>query len=71
MVPTAGSSAGCQCRGSFAGLVWSADGKRLFAGGGFDDLIYRFDHADGLLSKKAGLRISRSASNSWPESNPE
>ena len=37
---------------SFAGLVWSADGKRLFAGGGFDDRIYRFDHADGLLSKK-------------------
>jgi DNA-binding beta-propeller fold protein YncE len=38
---------------SFAGLIWSADGKRLFAGGGFDDQIYRFDHADGLLSKKA------------------
>ena len=37
---------------SFAGLVWSADGKRLFAGGGFDDRIYRFDHADGLLSNK-------------------
>ena len=37
---------------SFAGLLWSADGKRLFAGGGFDDRIYRFDHADGLLSKK-------------------
>jgi DNA-binding beta-propeller fold protein YncE len=38
---------------SFAGLTWSADGKHLFAGGGFDDLIYRFDHADGLLSNKA------------------
>jgi DNA-binding beta-propeller fold protein YncE len=38
---------------SFAGLLWSSDGKRLFAGGGFDDRIYRFDHADGLLSKKA------------------
>ena len=38
---------------SFAGLAWSADGKRLFVGGGFDDLIYRFDHADGLLSNKA------------------
>ena len=37
---------------SFAGLVWSADGKRLFAGGGFDDRIYRFDHAEGLLFKK-------------------
>ncbi len=39
--------------GTFAGMTWSADGKQLFAGGGFDDLIYRFDHADGLLSKKA------------------
>jgi DNA-binding beta-propeller fold protein YncE len=38
---------------SFCGLVWSADGKRLFAGGGFDDLIYRFEHAGGLLSKQA------------------
>jgi DNA-binding beta-propeller fold protein YncE len=38
--------------GTFAGLVWSADGKQLFASGGFDDLVYRFDHADGLLSKK-------------------
>jgi DNA-binding beta-propeller fold protein YncE len=37
---------------SFAGLAWSADGKRLFVGGGFDDLIYRFDHAEGLLSKQ-------------------
>ncbi len=37
---------------SFSGLVWSADGKRLFVGGGFDDVIYRFDHADGLLSGK-------------------
>jgi hypothetical protein len=37
---------------SFAGLVWSADGKRIFAGGGFDDRIYRFDHAEGLLSNK-------------------
>jgi sugar lactone lactonase YvrE len=38
---------------TFAGMTWSADGKQLFAGGGFDDLIYRFDHADGLLSNKA------------------
>src|SRR5207237_1102984 len=37
---------------SFAGMAWAADGRRLFVGGGFDDLIYRFDHADGLLSKK-------------------
>ena len=35
---------------TFAGLVWSSDGKRLFAGAGFDDRIYRFDHANGLLS---------------------
>ncbi len=38
---------------SFAGLVWSPDGKRLFVGGGFDDVLYRFDHADGLLSNTA------------------
>jgi len=49
-------------RETFAGLLWSKDGGRLFAGGGFDDVIYRFDHAGGLLSgrkvyeypKKAG-----------------
>jgi YVTN family beta-propeller protein len=35
---------------TFAGLVWSADGKRLYVGGGFDDAIHRFDHAKGLLS---------------------
>ena len=38
---------------SFSGLIWSHDGKRLFAGGGFDDKIYRFDCAEGLLSAKA------------------
>jgi DNA-binding beta-propeller fold protein YncE len=37
---------------SFAGMLWSADGKRIFAGSGFDDRIYRFDHAAGLLSNK-------------------
>ena len=37
---------------SFSGLTWSPDGKRLFAGGGFDDKIYRFDCSEGLLSKK-------------------
>jgi DNA-binding beta-propeller fold protein YncE len=37
---------------SFSGLLWSTDGKRLFAGGGFDNKIYRFDCALGLLSKK-------------------
>ncbi|MBX6316199.1 MAG: beta-propeller fold lactonase family protein, partial [Isosphaeraceae bacterium] len=40
---------------TFAGLVWSSDGKQLYAGGGFDDVIYRFDHADGLLSNKRTL----------------
>jgi DNA-binding beta-propeller fold protein YncE len=38
---------------TFAGLAWSADGRRLFVGGGFDDVIYRFDHADGLLTNRA------------------
>ena len=37
---------------SFSGLIWSHDGKRLFAGGGFDDKIYRFECAEGLLSGK-------------------
>ena len=44
---------------SFSGLVWSHDGKRLFAGGGFDDKIYRFDHADGLLSREDRVQLSR------------
>jgi YVTN family beta-propeller protein len=35
---------------TFAGLVWSNDGKRLYVGGGWDDAIHRFDHARGLLS---------------------
>jgi DNA-binding beta-propeller fold protein YncE len=42
---------------SFSGLVWSSDGSRLFAGGGFDDVVYRFDHADGLLSNQFVLRF--------------
>lgn len=40
---------------TFGGLAWSADGKRLFVGGGFDDVVYRFDHEDGFLSRKAIL----------------
>lgn len=44
---------------TFAGLAWSADGKVLYAGGGFDDVIYRFDHAGGLLSNKAVLSYPR------------
>ena len=38
---------------SFSGLAWSPDGSRIFAGGGFDDVIYRFDHDAGLLVGKA------------------
>ncbi len=40
---------------TFGGLAWSADGKSLFVGGGFDDVVYRFDHAGGLLSHKTIL----------------
>ncbi|MEJ7637189.1 MAG: beta-propeller fold lactonase family protein, partial [Singulisphaera sp.] len=41
---------------TFTGLAWSHDGKRLFVGGGFDDVIHGFDHAAGLLSHKVVLR---------------
>ena len=41
---------------TFSGLVWSRDGKALYVGGGWDDVIYRFDHAGGLLSNKVTLR---------------
>jgi DNA-binding beta-propeller fold protein YncE len=44
---------------SFSGLVWSSDGKRLYAGGGFDDVIYGFDHADGLLSNRVEFAFSK------------
>ncbi len=65
---------------SFNGLVWSADGKHLYVGGGFDDVIYRFDHAAGLLANKftfrypdkskgsrtpAGLAVSRDEKTLW------
>lgn len=40
---------------SFAGLVWSRDGKHLHVGGGWDDVVYRFDHAGGLLSDRVKL----------------
>jgi YVTN family beta-propeller protein len=40
---------------TFAGIAWTSDGKQLYAGGGFDDVIYRFDHAKGLLSNKTVL----------------
>ncbi len=35
---------------TFAGLVWSSDGSQLFVGGGFNDLIHRFDVDQGELS---------------------
>ena len=35
---------------TFSGLTWSRDGKRLYAAGGWDDVIYRFDYSQGLLS---------------------
>ena len=40
---------------TFAGLVWSRDGKSLFVGGGWDDVIYRFDVAQGLLSNRVKI----------------
>ena len=40
---------------TFSGLVWSKDGRKLFAGGGWDDVVYAFDHADGLLSNRVTL----------------
>ena len=65
---------------SFQGLVWSRDGKHLYVGGGFDDVVYRFDHAGGLLSNKftfaypakeegsrttAGLAVSKDERTLW------
>ena len=43
---------------TFSGLVWSRDGKRLYAGGGLDDVIHGFDHASGLLSNPVKLTFS-------------
>jgi YVTN family beta-propeller protein len=40
---------------TYTGLAWSPDGSRLFVGGGFDQVIYRFDHADGLLSHRVSI----------------
>ncbi len=40
---------------TFSGLAWSKDGRRLFAGGGWDDVIHAFEHADGLLSRPTRL----------------
>lgn len=40
---------------TFGGLVWSPDGSQLYVGGGFDEVIYRFDHKDGYLTKSSTL----------------
>jgi DNA-binding beta-propeller fold protein YncE len=40
---------------TFSGLVWSRDGRKLFVGGGWDDVVYAFDHAGGLLSNPVKL----------------
>jgi DNA-binding beta-propeller fold protein YncE len=42
--------------GTFSGLLWSKDGKKLYAGGGWDDVIHAFDHAGGLLSHQVTLK---------------
>ena len=43
---------------TFGGLSWSSDGKRLFVGGAMDGVVYRFDHADGLLSNRIAHDVS-------------
>ncbi len=48
---------------TFAGLVWSSDGSRLFVGGGFDQVIYRFHHENGLLYDRTTLGNGQDASN--------
>jgi DNA-binding beta-propeller fold protein YncE len=40
---------------TFSGLCWSPDGTKLYVGGGFDDLIYGFDHKDGFLSGRVSF----------------
>ena len=37
---------------TFSGLAWTADGKKLYVGGGWDDVVYALDHAGGLLSNQ-------------------
>ena len=63
---------------TFSGLAWSADGARLFVGGGNDDVVYRFRYAGGLLSDRfelgfpekkgrllAGLALAGDGSSLW------
>lgn len=40
---------------SFSGLVFSSDGKTLYVGGGFDDLVHVFDYSAGLLNNHRQL----------------
>ena len=40
---------------TFAGLAWSRDGRSLYVGGGWDDVVYRFDHGQGLLSNQSKI----------------
>jgi DNA-binding beta-propeller fold protein YncE len=56
---------------SFSGLVWSRDGKRLYAGGGFDDVVYGFDHADGLLANPVKLTFSAPSKGQPDEGKPQ
>ena len=54
---------------TYGGLAWSADGAQLFVGGGFDEVVYRFDHARGFLSNRGLCRFmdrSRRAPASGP-----
>jgi DNA-binding beta-propeller fold protein YncE len=54
---------------TFSGLTWSRDGKRLYAGGGFDDVIHGFDHADGLLSNPVKLTYPEGLKGEGEDSN--
>ena len=51
---------------TFSGLAWSRDGSRLFVGGGFHDVIYRFDHARGLLSNRTTFKYPDSGGRRTP-----
>ena len=42
---------------SFSGLVFSADGRQLYVGGGFDDLVHIFDYNKGLLGNHHELQF--------------
>ncbi|MDX2038971.1 MAG: SMP-30/gluconolactonase/LRE family protein [Isosphaeraceae bacterium] len=37
---------------TFTGLAFSKTGDRLYVSGAFDDVVYRYDHADGYLSNR-------------------